>query len=123
MATILSLTKAREKVASMQRSSAMGRVKARGDQVVHTVIAAGASYAMGTIERTTTNPLPTLFGLDPKLTWGGFFAVVGTAMSGRMGSGANAISDGLLSSYGYAQGLGKGYTLQGEHDGGDDIDI
>lgn len=110
------ITKWKERVSSLQRSSAMARVRKRGEDLQHTLVAAGAGYAMGTIERTSTTPLPTVFGLDPKLSWGAFFAIVATGVSGKMGTALAAVSDGLLTSYGYAQGLGKGYVLQGEGD-------
>ncbi|MDH5644474.1 MAG: hypothetical protein OEZ01_00615 [Candidatus Heimdallarchaeota archaeon] len=114
------LTKWKERVASLQRSNAMARVRKRGEQLQHTLVATGAAYAFGSIERRAQAPLPTVFGLDPKLSWGAFFAVVATAVKGRMGQMAAATSDGLLSAYGYHAGLGKGYTLQGE---GDDMDL
>lgn len=109
-----------KKYAAMQRSQSLARARKRGDDVVHTMVAAGAAYAMGAIERNSTSPLPTIFGLDPKLSWGGFFAIVSTAVSGKMGRAMAAISDGLLCAYGYHQGLGSGYTLKGE---GDDFDL
>lgn len=115
------LAKLKERLGGLQRSSAMARVRKRGEDLQHTLIAAGAGYAMGSIERRATTPLPTIFGLDPKLSWGAFFAIISTGVSGKMGDSMAAVSDGLLSAYGYAQGLGSGYTLKGE-DGGDDDD-
>lgn len=111
-----------KKYAGLQRSTAMGRIRKRGEDLQHTMLAAGAAYAMGTIERNATTVLPTIFGLDPKLSWGAFFAVIATSLGGKMGRTANAAADGLLSSYGYAQGLGQGYTIKGE-DTGDDFDL
>ncbi len=111
-----------KKYAGLQRSQAMTRIRKRGEDLQHTLVAAGSAYAMGTIERNSTTPLPTIFGLDPKLSWGAFFAVIATALGGKMGRAANAAADGLLSSYGYAQGLGQGYTIKGEEEG-DDFDL
>lgn len=118
------LSTIQKKYASLQRSQAMSRIKKRGEDLQHTMVAAGAGYAMGTIERNSTTPLPTIFGLDPKLSWGAFFAVIATSLSGKMGRACNAISDGLLSAYGYSQGLGSGYTIKGVEDGSaDDFDL
>lgn len=115
------LSTIQKKYASLQRSQAMSRIRKRGEDLQHTMVAAGAGYAMGTIERNATTPLPTIFGLDPKLSWGAFFAIIATSLSGKMGRVCNAISDGMLSSYGYAQGLGTGYTIKGEDAGDFDL--
>lgn len=113
------ITKWKERVASMQRSNALARTRRKGEALTHTIIAAGAGYAMGTLERTSTTPLPTILGLDHKLTWAGVFSLIAASTSGKVGAGAAAVADGLLSAYGYAQGLGTGYTIKGE----DDFDI
>ena len=116
-----SLANIQKKYASMQVSQRMARVKKRGDELAHTLMASGAAYAMGVIERNATNPLPTVFGLDPKLSWGALFALLSSVVGGKVGAACSSTADGLLTSYGYAQGLGQGYTLKGEPDDGDDF--
>ena len=115
---VTSLVKAKEELARFQRSNALNRVKRKSAALGHTLVAAGTGYAIGTIERNATAPLPTIFGLDPKLTWGAVTSMIAVGVSGRTGQILAAMSDGLLTSYGYHQGLGSGYTLKGE-EGGD----
>ncbi|MDA8001615.1 MAG: hypothetical protein MPL62_10050 [Alphaproteobacteria bacterium] len=121
MATALSAKRAQERLQSMQRSNALARVRKKTEGLQHTLIGAAAAYAMGTLERTTSTPLPTILGLDHKLTWSGIFTLVAMSTSGNIGRACAAIADGLLISYGYAQGLGgKGATIRGEDE---DLDI
>lgn len=113
------ITKWKERVASMQRSATTQRQRRKTDAIKHTIVATGASYAMGAIERSGTTAIPTILGLDHKLTWAGLFAAIATSSSGKVADTAAAIADGLFACYGYAQGLGTGYTIKGE----DDFDI
>jgi hypothetical protein len=49
------------------------------------------------------------------------FALLSSVVGGKVGAACSSTADGLLTSYGYAQGLGQGYTLKGEPDDGDDF--
>ena len=115
------LTKLKEDLERVKKSKAMTRVKARTIALQHTMVATAAAYAIGRIEKAATQPLPTLFNLDPKLMWGGAAMLISTSVPGKMGEGVAAVGDGLFAAYGYSEGLGTGYTIQGADD--DDVDL
>jgi hypothetical protein len=117
------IQKLKDDLAAAKRSRAMQRVKARTLALQHTMVATGAAYAIGRIEKGATQPLPTLFNLDPKLMWGGAAMLVSTSVPGKMGEAVAAVGDGLFCAYGYSEGLGTGYTIRGETHDDDDIDI
>jgi len=112
------LTKWKERVASMQQSASRMRVRQKTERIEDTVVQVAAAYALGSIERRATTGLPTIFGLDPKLTWGALFAALAMSTSGRANRALNSTSNALLTCYGYGSGLGQGYTIRGEDAGG-----
>lgn len=105
-----STSKIKDQLARIKSSRSVARIKTRQKAVVHTMIATGAAYTVGRIEKAASTPLPTLWNLDPKLLWGGVLHLVATSVTGTVGDGMAAAGDGLLASYGYAEG--KGISFQ-----------
>jgi hypothetical protein len=101
-----SISKVKDQIARMKSSASVRRIKSRQKAVVHTMIATGAGYTVGRIEKAALTPLPTVFNLDPKLLWGGVLHLMATGIAGNVGDFAAAAGDGLLSAYGYAEGKG-----------------
>lgn len=110
------LTKAHERIASMQRSAAGRRLKAKSEQIEDTVVGALAGYFYGAIERRARTAMPTIAGLPPAFIYGVILAAMGTGVSGRTGRWMHSTADGLLAVSAYQQGVGKGYTISGEDD-------
>jgi len=95
------------------KTKALTRMKSKTEKVAHTVMSAGTAYVVGAADAKGANPLPDLFGIDKKLVWGIVSHGIATQVSGRMGDAFAAIGDGLVISYAYTEGAGKGYTIQG----------
>lgn len=114
------ISKMKDRVSAAHRSMASLRARVKHDQVRHSVMAAGAAYLIGAIEKKGTTALPTVFGLDPKLPLSLLCWAVGANSSGQTGQMFLAAADGLFTAYAYRTGLGKGYTIAGEQGQGDD---
>ena len=89
-------------------------IKSKGARIQHTAISAGTAYIAGAADAQGTNPLPDMFGLDKKLVWGVVVHILATSVKGKFSDSAAAIGDGLIASYAYTEGAGKGYTIKGE---------
>ena len=74
------------------------------------MISTGAAYTVGRIEKASAQPLPTIWNLDPKLLWGGVLHLVATSVTGNVGDFMAAAGDGMLASYGYAEGKGISFS-------------
>jgi hypothetical protein len=98
------------------KTRAITNIKSKTEKVQHTVISAGAAYIVGAADAAKTNPLPDMFGLDKKLVWGIAAHALATSIKGRWADSASAIGDGLIISYAYCEGAGKGYTIEGQYD-------
>jgi len=103
------------------KSAAINRIKGRTQKISHTVIGAGAAYVVGAADAKGANPLPDLFGLDKKLVWGIVAHAIATGVGGRWADQIAAVGDGLVMSYAYTEGAGKGYTIQGQQYGYQDV--
>lgn len=106
-----SISKLKDTIASMKASTARKRLARKGEQLTHTVVGGAVAFAMGRVEKGATQPLPTIFGLDPKLLYGVTAHFISTSSSGKFADFASAAGDGLIASYGYAEG--KGTSLSG----------
>jgi hypothetical protein len=89
-------------------------IKSKSAKITHTAISAGTAYVAGAADAQGTNPLPDMFGLDKKLVWGIVTHILATGIKGKWSDSAAAIGDGLIASYAYTEGAGKGYTIKGE---------
>lgn len=103
------------------KTNAIKRIKSKAEKITHTVVAAGTGYVVGAADAKGKNPLPDMFGLDAKLVWGIAAHALATSVTGKMADGAAAVGDGLVISYAYCEGAGKGYKIQGEQYGYQDV--
>ena len=115
-----SITKIKDQLAAMKGSNARNRLKRKGEQLTHTVVGGAAAFAMGRLEKSATQALPTIFGLDHKLLYGVAAHLIGTSSSGKFADMSSAAGDGLIASYGYSEVKGTSITGIMGHDGGDD---
>lgn len=106
-----SIEKLKDQIQGMKASKARANLKRKGEELTHTVVGGAAAFAIGRVEKGATAPLPTIFGLDPKLLYGAGAHFVSTGSSGKFGDFASAVGDGLIAAYGYAEG--KGSALRG----------
>jgi hypothetical protein len=90
--------------ATMARARAKAQAAVKAQQ--HTVIAAGAAYALGAAEKRGTE-LPTIEGVDPKLVYGATALLAGFMIKDqKMRAIAQSVGDGLISIVAYNQGRG-----------------
>lgn len=92
----------------------LSNIKTKSAKITHTAISAGTAYIAGAADAQGSNPLPDMFGLDKKLVWGVVTHLLASGIKGKWADSAAAIGDGLISSYAYTEGAGKGYTIKGE---------
>lgn len=111
-----SITKLQDRIRGLQKASQSQRARRKIEDLEDTIVGAGAAYVMGSIEKRARAAIPTVFGLDPKLTWAGVFALLSMGVNGRLGRACASTSDGLLAAYSYSSGLGKGYVIAGVED-------
>ncbi len=116
-----SISKLKDAISSLRNSNARSRLKKKGEQLQHTVIGGVAGFAMGRVERNATAPLPTVLGLDHKLLYGVIAHSIAVGTSGKFSDVASGAGDGLISSYGYAEGR-KGTPGGGGESAGDDFE-
>lgn len=93
-----------------KHSATLARARAKAAAAVkaqqHTVIAAGAAYAIGAAEKRGTE-LPTIEGVDPKLVYGAGALLAGFLIKDqKMRAIAQSVGDGLVSIVAYNQGRG-----------------
>ena len=87
------LSKATERLNALQR-----RARAGFAEQEESAIAIGAPLLLGVLEGRGTR-LPSVFGIDPAIVWGGALAVAGMKfMKGKNGRRLTAAGVGLLSS-------------------------
>lgn len=118
-----SISKLKDSISAMRNSNARARLKRKGEELQHTVLGGVAAFAMGRVERNATGPLPTVLGLDHKLLYGVTAHAIATASSGKFAELASAAGDGLVASYGYAEGKkGSSAGGMGHDSAGDDFE-
>lgn len=105
-----SVERLKDQIQSMKNSKARARLARKGEALTHTVIAGASGFAIGRLEKGGT-PMPTMFGLDPKLFIGIGAHFLSTTAGGKFGDFMSALGDGAISAYGYAEG--KGMSTQG----------
>lgn len=103
-----SLTKLQKRVQSLQARNRNQQQRRKVAELRDTAVGTGAAYVFGAIE-SRTGGLPTLAGIDPKLTWGAILLVGGHLVRGTPGEVLHSSADGLLAAYGYQEGRGEGY--------------
>ena len=104
-----SVERLKDQISSMKNSAARKRLARKGEALTHTVVAGASAFAIGRLEKGGT-PLPTLFGLDPKLFLGIGAHFLSTTAGGKFGEFMSALGDGAVSAYGYAEGKGMATT-------------
>lgn len=107
-----SITKYEEQIAALKaRSSSLRqRVEVEAREVQGAAIMAGVGFFFGGLEaeaNRTSNPLPTVAGLEPSLAWGVGLTIAGRVVDGRAGELMSDAGKALITISMYKQGQGR----------------